>query len=250
MAIIVTRKQDDKLEYYIQAAKIDSKHQQICTAEASINTLAELTMNEIKEINDFIKYLDDTSVDIRYKAFFALMLDIGIRRREAVTLKWSDITDGVLHVKHAGCTIIGECDFFKPLPTMMLDRSLQMSDYTQAVLAELRMYQDTHIKDSSQDTDLIFTSLNGHQIHPRAPYLWLWQQRKKDCMNPIGVVALRNMYTSVSSALISFPSSLSEVAEQNYTCTTLCNYTRAYIKQIKNSNGANYSLLDIIRNNN
>lgn len=250
MAMLITRKQDDKLEYYIQAAKIDGKYQQICTSEASINTLAELTMNEIKEINDFIKYLDDTSVDIRCKAFFTLMLDTGIRRREAVTLKWSDIKDGVIQIRQVGGTIIGGCDFLTPLPTMSLDRALQMSDYTQAVLAELRMYQDTHIKDSNQDTDLIFTSLYGHQIHPSAPYLWLQRQRQKDCMTPIGVVALRNMYTSVSSALISFSGSLSEIAEHNNTCKNLCNYACAYLKQIKNSNGANYSLLDIIHNNN
>lgn len=257
MATLVTHKQDNKLEYYIRAAKIDGKHRQICkgglTMQALINTLADLTMNEIKEITDLIDYLDNTSVDIRYKAFFALILDIGVRRGEAIALRWSEIEGGSIHIRQACGTILGACEWYKPLPTMALDRALQIGDYTQAVLDELKQCQNEQAKALGHlwhDTDLIFTTRDGQQLNPSVPYQWLRLQRQKDSMTPISVAALRNMYASVISALISFSGSHSEVAGLNNVCTSLCNYAQAYKQQIISSNGANHSLIDIVRNNN
>ncbi len=257
MATLVTHKQDNKLEYYIRAAKIDGKHRQICkgglTMQVLINTLAELTMSEIKEITDLIDYLDNTSVDIRYKALFILILDTGVRRGEITGLRWSDIKDGIIYIKHARCTITNECEWYKPLPTMTLDRALPIGDYTQAVLDELKQCQNEQAKALGHlwhDTDLIFTTRDGQQLNPSVPYQWLRLQRQKDSMTPISVAALRNMYASVSSALISFSSNRLEVSGLNNVCTSLCNYAQAYKQQIISSNGANHSLIDIIRNNN
>lgn len=244
MATLVTRKQDNKLTYYIQAAKIDGKQRQISkgglTMQVLINTLADLTMSEIKEINDLIDYLDNTSVDIRYKAFFALILDIGVRRDEAIALRWSDIRDGVVCISRT----VSDYDSFSCKNTY--PRASTISNYTQSVLAELKMYQDK----LANDSDLIFTASDGSHIHPSVPYQWLRLQRQKDSMTPIRVAALRNMYASVISALISFSGSHSEVAGLNNVCTALCNYAREYKQQIISSNGANHSLIDIIRNNN
>lgn len=211
----------------------------------------KVVLSEINEINRFLDLMDDPDTNIMHKAFFAIMIDIGARRGEVTNLRWSDIKDGVIQIRQAGGTVIGECDFVNPPPTMTLDRALQIGNYTRAALSALKTYQDEQAKahiDVVHDTDLIFTTLNGHPLVPIIPTYWLRKICCKHQMAPIDVHSLRQMNNCVICAL--FHEARQITTGHSQASTTLDIYVQAFIEQVVKSNGTNYSLIDLIRNNN
>ena len=208
----------------------------------------EVVLSEIQKINEFLDILDAPDTNIMHKAFFAIMIDIGARCGEVTNLRWSDIQDGVIHIRQASRPM-GE--WYKPHPTMTLDRALQIGTYTRAALSALKTYQDEQAKahiDVVHDTDLIFTTLNGHPLVPIIPNYWLRKICCKHQMAPIDVHLLRRMYISIISAL--FHEARQSTTGHSQASTTLDIYVQAFIEQVVKSNGTNYSLIDLIRNNN
>lgn len=211
----------------------------------------EVVLSEIQKINEFLDILDAPDTDIKHKAFFAIRIDIGARIGEVAGLRWSDIKDGVIQIRQAGGTVIGGCDFVNPHPTMTLARALQIGDYTRAALSALKTYQDEQAKahiDVVHDTDLIFTTLNGHPLVPIIPNYWLRKICCKHQMAPIDVHLLRRIYISIISAL--FHEARQSTTGHSQASTTLDIYVQAFMEQVVKSNGTNYSLIDLIRNNN
>ncbi len=208
----------------------------------------EVVLSEINEINRFLDLMDDPDTNIMHKAFFAIMIDIGARRGEVTNLRWSDIQDGVIQIRQASRPMD---EWYKPHPTMMLDRALQIGTYTRAALSALKTYQNEQAKahnDVVHDTDLIFTTLNGHPLVPIIPNYWL---RKICCthqMAPVDVRSLRQMNNSVICAL--FHEARQSTTGHSQASTTLDIYVQAFFEQVVKSNGTNYSLIDLIRNSN
>ena len=208
----------------------------------------ETILSEIQKINEFLDLLDNPDTNIMHKSFFAIMIDIGARRNEVTNLRWSDLQDGVIRIRQASRPT-GE--WYKPLPTMMLDRALQMSDYTRAALSALKKYQEEQAKahnDVVHDTDLIFTSSDGQQIHPMIPYAWMRKICRKHEMATIDVHSLRRMNNSVVCALCH--EAIQSTTGHSQASKTLDIYAQAFFEQVVKSNGTNYSLIDLIRNNN
>lgn len=211
----------------------------------------EVVLSEIQKINEFLDILDAPDTDIKHKAFFAIRIDIGARIGEVAGLRWSDIKDGVIQIRQAGGTVIGGCDFVNPLPTMTLDRALQIGNYTRAALSALKTYQNEQAKarnDVVHDNDLIFTTSDGQQIHPMKTYTWMRKICRKPEMAPIELHFVRGMYISIISAL--FNEARQSTTGHSQASTTLDIYVQAFCEQVVKSNGTNYSLIDLIRNNN
>lgn len=208
----------------------------------------ETILSEINEINRFLDFMDASDTNIMHKSFFAIMIDIGARRNEVTNLRWSDLQDGVIRIRQASRPT-GE--WYKPLPTMMLDRALQMSDYTRAALSALKKYQDEQAKAHNNvvhETDLIFTTSDGQQIHPMKTYTWMRKICRKHEMTTIDVHSFRRMYITIISALCR--EAIQSTTGHSQASTTLDIYVQAFLEQVVKSNGTNYSLIDLIRNNN
>lgn len=195
----------------------------------------ETILSEINEINRFLELMDAPDSNIMYKAFFAIMIDIGARRGEVTNLRWSDIQDGVIQIRQASRPMD---EWYKPHPTMMLDRSLQIGDYTRAALSALKKYQEEQAiahNDVVHDTDLIFTTSDGQQIHPMKTYTWMRKICRKHEMATIDVHSLRRMYISIISAFC------------HEALQSTVGQSQAFKDQVLNSEGVNWSLIDIIR---
>lgn len=107
----------------------------------------------------------------RWYALYAVALSLGLRRGEALGLRWSDVDfdAGVLHVRQALHRVNGRL-VFGPVKTDDSERAVAIPRPCTRVLREHRVRQDRERRsagDRWQESGLVFTTGLGTAIEPR-----------------------------------------------------------------------------------
>ena len=106
----------------------------------------------------------------KYGLFFMLYMNYGLRRGEAIPLRWCDIQEGVIHI-HRQYTLVGNKPTLCSLKTACSDRFLPILPNIQAMLDKLA--ECPHTGD-----DLIISS-NGNFINPMSVN-WEFDKLKRE----------------------------------------------------------------------
>ena len=109
--------------------------------------------------------------DATYAPLWLVLLATGMRRGEALGLRWQDVDlkKGVLHVRQTLVDVNGQVSYGEP-KTKSGRRTIELDSSCLAALATHRDTQTFHRKtcgDAWRDHDLVFTTSNGNWIHPR-----------------------------------------------------------------------------------
>ena len=121
-----------------------------------------------EQVITLLKCLENEN--IKYRTIIALTLNSGMRRSELCALRWSDIDfiNNTILVDNSLKVIDGVVDEEKA-KTEYSVRTIYVGQTIISLLQEYKRWQDEYIiklGDKWQGTDRIFTSPNGHHIHP------------------------------------------------------------------------------------
>ena len=118
-----------------------------------------------------VRHLLDSAVGLRYKSTLDLMAGTGLRRGEALALKWSDIdlTKKSLHVRATVSRVDGKLLATAPKTT----KSRREVPLTDGLVAMLKAHRKTQVAERLvagtewQDLGLVFTTELGGYVDPR-----------------------------------------------------------------------------------
>ena len=143
--------------------------------ERQIYTLAEEVV--------LISRLKERNTPIYYVVYFLLLIHLGLRKGEALGIKWSDFNmeNGTVYIqrqvqyRNASTGV-----YLSSLKTKNSYRCLQVPQEVIILLPQMKAEQEQlkkSVGDNWQENNLLFTNWCGKPKHPNEPYNWL----KKFC---------------------------------------------------------------------
>lgn len=190
-------------------------------------------MLQKNELNTLMNVLDDLDTKPKYKAFFGLIITTGCRRGEIAALRWEDITNNVIHINKT-VTRKNKEYIYDPPKTDKSNRVVLLMPYAKAALKELKAYQDEQAKvlgDQWHPTDQIFTTWDGHQMHPSSPYTWLKKACIKYGIKRVNIHSFRHLFASYLISKHTDPKTVQEILGHSQTSTTLDIYAEAFLEE-------------------
>jgi integrase len=142
------------------------------------------------------------SEPMEYKTAVRLLLYTGMRRGEALGLKWADVDldNAVLHVRRASLYTPSKGVFEGAPKTQSSARSMKIPAVAVAALREYRAWQleERLLKANLwEDQDWIFTTWNGGPIHPDTLSGWFYSFIRKTDLPHIHIHSLRHTNASL-----------------------------------------------------
>lgn len=139
---------------------------------------------------------------MEYKTAVRLLLYTGMRRGEALGLKWADVEldNAILHVRRASLYTPSKGVFEGTPKTQSSARTMKIPAVAVAALREYRTWQleqRLKIGDLWQDQDWIFTTWNGGPIHPDTLSGWFHNFIQKTDLPKIHIHSLRHTNASL-----------------------------------------------------
>ena len=138
---------------------------------------------------------------VKYQAVILLALDSGCRRGEITGLKWNDINfeKGTISINKATQYVAGYGTFEKNTKSDTSNRVIYITATTLKVLREYKIEQSKKrilLGDQWRNSERVFTTDIGEDMHPDRPYKILKQIIKKYNLKDITFHGLR--HTSIS----------------------------------------------------
>lgn len=139
---------------------------------------------------------------VEYKTAVKLLLYTGMRRGEALGLKWADIDldSAIIHIRRASLYTPSKGVFEGTPKTQSSDRVIKIPTVAVAALREYRKWQlEQRLKliNLWQDNDWIFTTWNGGPIHPDTLSGWFHSFIQKTDLPKIHIHSLRHTNASL-----------------------------------------------------
>ncbi|SDZ14188.1 Phage integrase family protein [Geodermatophilus africanus] len=119
------------------------------------------------QVADLLRAAEDT----RYAPLFALLVHTGLRRGEALALRWADVdlTKRLLRVRGTLARVQGRLVVTEP-KTARSKRSVPLSAPAERLLRDVRATQDDERQQAGsvwQETGFVFTTVTGEPSDPR-----------------------------------------------------------------------------------
>lgn len=171
----------------------------------------------------------------KYGLFFMLYMNYGLRRGEAIPLRWCDIQEGVIHI-HRQYTLVGNKPTLCSLKTACSDRFLPIMPNIQAMLDKLAECPHT-------ENDLIISS-NGNFINPISVN-WEFDKLKRELDLPevtlhslrhFAATGLKNAGATIKDAQMILGHSSPETTIKFYQHSSLDDKRKALQKYAENMN--------------
>jgi integrase len=161
-----------------------------------------------------VRALLESAKSSRYAPLFKLLVNTGLRRGEALALRWSDIDfeDKLLRVRGTLTRVDGDL-IVTSTKTAKSRRSIPVSDGTEQLLKEIRKHQlEERLKAGSQwhQTPYVFTAEDGRPCDPRNALRALKAAATKAGMDGVGLHTLRH---SAATAMLTNGVPLKVVSE-------------------------------------
>jgi integrase len=148
-----------------------------------------------------VRCLLDASVTTRYARLFALLVNTGLRRGEALALSWADVdlTEGLLRVRGTLARVDGALVVTEP-KTARSKRTVPLSPAAVDILRAVRASQlEERLRAGSQwhQTKFVFTTEFGEPCDPRNALRALKAAAGRGGLPPVGLHTLRHSAASV-----------------------------------------------------
>jgi integrase len=161
-----------------------------------------------------VRALLDAAKSSRYAPLFSLLVNTGVRRGEALALRWSDIDfeDKLLRVRGTLARVDGDL-IVTSTKTAKSKRSIPVSDGTDRLLKDIRKQQvRDQLKAGSQwhQSGYVFTTEDGRPCDPRNALRALKSAATKAGMTGVGLHTLRH---SAATAMLTNGVPLKVVSE-------------------------------------
>ena len=182
----------------------------------------------------------------RLFAAFYLAIFTGLRRGEALGLRWQDISDGVIYVKQSLTVLSGKIHFTTP-KTSKGQRFLTVSEDVMEILTEHQTFQKSeaeYLGESWPETDLVFTSQAGTPIHPRNFERVFKQLIKQAGVSNIRFHDLRHLHVSLLVSKGFDPRAIADRVGHTNPSFTLDVYSHMFAEKRKDSAVGMSDLLD------
>ena len=152
-----------------------------------------------EEVEKLIQALQNEQ--IKYQAVIMLALDSGCRRGELTGLKWSDVDfeKSTININKATQYVAGYGTFEKSTKSDSSNRMVYIAPTTMRVLRKYQQFQNEQrllLGSKWQNSERVFTTDLGEDMHPDRPYKILKHIIKKYNLKDITFHALR--HTSIS----------------------------------------------------
>jgi integrase len=161
-----------------------------------------------------VRTLLEAAKSSRYAPLFSLLVNTGLRRGEALALRWSDVdVEGkLLRVRGTLARVDGDL-IVTSVKTAKSKRSISVSDETGRLLKEIRKHQlEDQLKAGSQwhQSGYVFTTEDGQPCDPRNALRALKSAATKTGMTGVGLHTLRH---SAATAMLTGGVPLKVVSE-------------------------------------
>lgn len=133
----------------------------------------------LEEEIELLKKFDEHKVSAQIKAYYMLLIYLGLRSGEGLGIQWSDIDfkSGVVSIRKNLQYQNASTGIYLTTPkTKRSVRRLQLPDKVLALLPQVLSEQQkvkAIIGDSWHENNLVFTTWDGQPVSPRYPYTWL-----------------------------------------------------------------------------
>jgi integrase len=141
------------------------------------------------------------NVSLKYKALMFLAIVTGLRRGEILGLKWSDINldDGLLRVERT-IQVIQKKLVIKEPKTTGSRRTVSLSKLVVKLLIAHKEKQDERKKvlaNKWHDTNWVFTTWDGRNMHPSTPTQWFLDFQKANNLPHMSFHSLRHLSATI-----------------------------------------------------
>lgn len=206
----------------------------------------------IEEEGHLLDLLRQQNVDMKYRAFFALVIYCGLRRGEALGLEWKDIdfTSGMISIVRVSQYRNKNTGMYTDSPKT--ENSIRYIMVPKDVLDELLMLkeelaiQKANCGDQWIETDRLFVKWNGEPMFPNTPYRYLKSFCEKNGLEFKGIHSFRHAFATnlITSNAVDIKT-VSSLLGHSQTSTTLNIYTH----EVKKANAKGMDVMaDLIRN--
>ncbi len=193
----------------------------------------EHKMFTIEQAKKFLDILDRPDTPIKYKAFFYLAIFGGFRRGEILGLEWSDIDfdTGVIHIRRT-VHYSKELGYYDTEPKSKKSvRALTLPDnviFTIKQLQNEQLSQRLKLGDLWHNTDRLFTTWDGHQMHGATPFSWLTKICRQHNLPKVNLHSFRHLNASLLITSGVDVKTVQSVLGHSQASTTLDIYAAAF----------------------
>lgn len=154
----------------------------------------------LEEAQRFLDSLEQAPT--KYRAFYVLAIYSGLRRGELLGLEWKDIDfqNQLVKVQRTSQYLKERGTYTDETKTKRSRRTLKLPACVFAVLRAHCIEQATErlkMGDRWQNSDRLFTHLDGSPMHPNTPYHWLQRFCEETGQRFLGVHAFRHLNASL-----------------------------------------------------
>lgn len=208
----------------------------------------EIVMFSLDEAKRFLDILDRDDTDIKYKAFFQLALFGGFRRGEILGLEWDDIDfeTGIIHIRRT-VHYSKNLGYYDTEPKSR--NSVRALTLPENVIFTLKQLQNDQLSrrldlgDQWHDTNRLFTTLDGHQMHGATPFSWLTKICKQYDLPKVNLHSFRHLNASLLISQGVDVKTVQSVLGHSQASTTLDIYAQAFREREAQALGAVASVL-------
>lgn len=210
---------------------------------------AEHKMFTLEQAKKFLDILDNPETPIKYRAFFQLALFGGFRRGEILGLEWKDI-DFDTNIVHIQRTVhySKELGYYGTEPKSRRSiRALTLPDnviFTMKQLYNEQLSQRFKLGDKWHDTNRLFTTWDGHQMHGATPFAWLTKVCEQNNLPKVDLHSFRHLNASLLISSGVDVKTVQSVLGHSQASTTLDIYAAAFQDREAQALGA---VSDILR---
>lgn len=177
------------------------------------------------ELNQFLR----STRDSRLHALWILWSTTGLRRGEALALRWSDVDleAGRLAIRRSLSSVGGTLSFARP-KTAKSRRPVVLDPKTLAALRDHRERQEKEKvvwDEAYKDLDLVFAREDGSALRPDSLSRWFQAQASRIGLEPIRLHDLRHTYATVALSAGTHPKVVAERLGHSTTAVTLDIYS-------------------------
>jgi integrase len=170
----------------------------------------------------------DATADDRLGALWATMLGTGVRRGEALALRWQDVNlrDGTLHVRRSVTTVRGQVVESDGKTDAARRRIVIGPDLVAVLRAHRKRQREERVRlgpvwaGGDQETGVMFTEEDGRPIHPNKASTAFTRACEAAGLPPIGLHGLRHTHaTMLVSEGVPLPAVTHRLGHKNASIT-------------------------------
>lgn len=194
---------------------------------------SEHKMFTLDEAKRFLDILDRPETPVKYRAFFQLAIFGGFRRGEILGLEWSDIDfeTNVIHIRRT-VHYSPKLGYYDTTPKSKRSvRALTLPDNVIFSIKQLRneqVSQQLRLGDRWNDTERLFTTWDGHQMHGATPFSWLTKTCKANELPKVNLHSFRHLNASLLISSGVDVKTVQSVLGHSQASTTLDIYAAAF----------------------